>query len=140
MWESESMLDHDQWLKKYKRKLIYAWKLGFDDKDAAERVGISYEEYQKHLALDEHLRQQRDNYVDELLRIAKDNIAQKIMAGDRQSCEWYIEHKDPAFGAKQKYEPIELSDEEERRKEIDDALTKFMDKFKPKEDMFDGNK
>ena len=138
------MLDHDQWLKKYKRKLIYAWKCGFDGKDAAERVGISFEDYNKHLAIDEKLRQKRDEYVDELLRISKDNVAQAIRdpynKDHLKASEWYLEHRDPSFGAKQKYEPIELSEDEERRKEIDDALSKFMDKFKPKEDMFDGNK
>lgn len=134
------MLDHDQWLKKYQRKLIYAWKLGFDDRTAAERVGISYDEYQKHLAMDEHLAKKRDEYVDELLRIAKDNIAEKIIAKDRQACEWYLEHRDPAFGAKQKYENIDLSDEDEKRKKIDEALKKFMEKFDPEDDLIDGGR
>lgn len=134
-------LDHDQWLKKYKLKLIHAWRHGFDDKTAAEKVGISYDEYERHLAMDERLREIRDKYVDELLRIAKDSIADKIKAGDRQTCEWYLEHRDPAFGAKSRYEEVNVDETlDERRGEIKKALDKFMDGYKGEPHKFDGGK
>ena len=134
-------LDHDQWLKKYRRKLVYAWKNGFDDKTAAERVGISFDEYERHLALDENLREVRDKYVDELLRIAKDSIAEKIKAGDRQTCEWYLEHRDPSFGAKSRYEEVNVDETlDERRNGIKESLNKFMESYKEKPHKFDGGR
>lgn len=137
----EYKLDLDKWLKKYKMKLVYAWRHGFNDRDAAEKVGISYQEYEHYLAMDERLQQIRDKYVDELLRIAKDNIADKIKEGDRQACEWYLEHRDPEFGAKTKYEEVQETDTiEERRKKNQDAIDKFMKGFKAKPDMFDGGR
>lgn len=133
-------LEHDKWLKKYRLLLIHAWRHGLDDHMAAEKVGITYEEYQKHLALDEKLRKQRDKYVDELLRIAEDSIGQKIRDGDRQACEWYLEHRHPAYGAKFKYEDVEGEDTfAEKQKEILEGINKFMSKFKPTDDMFEGN-
>lgn len=120
-------LEHDKWLKKYKLKLVHAWRHGFDDKTAAEKVGISYDEYERHMAMDERLREIRDKYVDELLRIAKDSIADKIIAGDRQACEWYLEHRDPTFGAKSRYEDINVDETlEERRDDIKKSLEEFM--------------
>lgn len=134
-------LDHDQWLKKYKLKLIHAWRHGFDDKTAAEKVEISYDEYERHLAMDERLRELRDKYVDELTRIAKDSIAEKIKAGDRQTCEWYLEHRDPAFGAKSRYEDVNVDETlDERRNGIKESLEKFMDGYKGKAHRFDGSK
>lgn len=133
------MKDHDKWLKKYKHKLIFAWKLGFDDQDAAERVGISIDELNRHLAYDEHLREARDRYVDELRRIARDNIAEKIMAKDRQACEWYLEKTDPRFGAKSKYEDVPDDYGDGDRRKVEEALDEFMKTFKDKGDLFDGN-
>ena len=134
-------LDHDQWLKKYKLKLVHAWRHGFDDKTAAEKVGISFDEYERHLAMDERLRELRDKYVDELLRIAKDSIAEKIMAGDRQACEWYLEHRDPAFGAKSRYEEVNVDETlDERRNGIRESLEKFMENYKEKPHKFDDGK
>lgn len=134
-------LEHDKWLKKYKLKLVHAWRHGFDDKTAAEKLGISFDEYERHMAIDERLRELRDKYVDELLRIAQDSIAEKIKAGDRQACEWYLEHRHPAFGAKKMYEDIEVEDTlDTKRKDIMDSLNKFMEKNKDKEYKFDGNR
>ena len=128
-------LDHDKWLKEYKFKLIHAWRNGFDDRTAAEKVGISYEEYERHLAMDERLTEIRDKYVDELLRIAKDSIAEKIKAHDRQTCEWYLEHRDPEFGAKSRYEAVEDDSLTTRREDIKSALEKIIADHK-----FDGDK
>ena len=144
MWESESManykLDLDKWLKKYKLKLVWAWRHGFDDHTAAEKVGISYDEYEYYLGKDERLRQLRDEYVDELLRIAKESIAEKIKAGDRQTCEWYLEHRDPEFGAKSRYEEVQSSDTiEDRRKKNEESLNKFMTNFHAQGE-FDGGR
>ena len=133
-------LEHDKWLKKYRLLLIHAWRHGLDDHMAAEKVGITYEEYMRHLAMDEKLRKKRDEYVDELLRIAEDSIGEKIRAGDRQACEWYLEHRHPAYGAKFKYEDVEVEDTlEDKRKNMDEKINQFMTNFKPEEDMFDGN-
>lgn len=134
-------LEHDKWLKKYKLKLVHAWRHGFDDKTAAEKLGISFDEYERHMAIDERLRELRDKYVDELLRIAQDSIADKIRQGDRQACEWYLEHRHPAFGAKKMYEDVEVEDTlDTKRKDIMDSLNKFMEKNKGKEYKFDGNR
>lgn len=134
-------LEHDKWLKKYKLKLVHAWRHGFDDKTAAEKLGISFDEYERHMAIDERLRELRDKYVDELLRIAQDSIADKIRQGDRQACEWYLEHRHPAFGAKKMYEDVEVEDTlDTKRKDIMDSLNKFMEKNKDKEYKFDGNR
>ena len=137
---AEYKLDLDKWLKKYKLKLVWAWRHGFDDHEAAEKVGISYEEYEHYLGMDERLHQLRDQYVDELRRIAKDNIAEKIMAGDRQACEWYLEHRDPEFGAKSRYEEVQDVDTvEERRRKNSEAIDKFMKEFRANPD-FDGGR
>ena len=129
-------LDHDKWLKQYKFKLIHAWRNGFDDKGAAEKLKISFDEYERHLAIDEHLREIRDKYVDELRRIAVDSIAEKIKAGDRQTCEWYLEKTDPRFGAKSLYEEVEADDSlSTRRADIKASLDEFVSAHK-----FDGNK
>lgn len=134
-------LEHDKWLKKYKLKLVHAWRHGFDDKTAAEKLGISFDEYERHMAIDERLRELRDKYVDALLRIAQDSIAEKIKQGDRQTCEWYLEHRHPAFGAKKMYEDVEVEDTlDAKRKDIMDSLNKFMEKNKDKEYKFDGNR
>ena len=138
---AEYKLDLDKWLKKYKLKLVWAWRHGFDDRTAAEKVGISYEEYEHYLAMDERLHQLRDQYVDELLRIAKDSIAEKIREGDRQTCEWYLEHRDPEFGAKTKYEEVQDTDTvEEKRKKNQEAIDKFMKEFRADPEMFDGGR
>lgn len=134
-------MEHDKWLKKYRLLLIHAWRHGLDDHMAAEKVGITYQEYEKHLAMDEKLRKQRDKYVDELLRIAEDSIGQKIRDGDRQACEWYLEHRHPAYGAKFKYEEVDPEDTfAEKQKALMKQMNDFMKDFKPKEDMFDGNR
>ena len=133
-------MEHDKWLKKYRLLLIHAWRHGLDDHMAAEKVGITYEEYQQHLAMDERLRKQRDKYVDELLKIAEESIGDKIRAGDRQACEWYLEHRHPAYGAKFKYETNEEEDSfAEKQKSIQADIKKFMDKFKSTDDLFEGN-
>ena len=138
-------LDLDKWVKKYRYKLVYAWRNGFDDHEAAERCGISYEEYEHYLGMDERLHQIRDQYVDELRRIARDNVATAIRDPDNKdhlkASEWYLEHHDPEFGAKRKYEEIvDVDSVEERRKKNQEAMDKFMEKFEPKEDMFDGGR
>ena len=138
---AEYKLDLDKWLKKYKLKLVHAWRHGFSDREAAEKVGISYEEYEHYLSMDERLSQIRDKYVDELLRIAKDNIADKIKQGDRQACEWYLEHRDPEFGAKFKYEEVvDVDTVEQKRKKNQEAIDKFMREFRADPDMFDGGR
>lgn len=138
---AEYKLDLDKWLKKYKLKLVHAWRHGFSDREAAEKVGISYEEYEHYLSMDERLAQIRDKYVDELLRIAKDNIADKIKQGDRQACEWYLEHRDPEFGAKFKYEEVvDVDTVEQKRKKNQEAIDKFMREFRADPDMFDGGR
>ena len=138
---AEYTLDLDKWLKKYKLLLVHAWRHGFSDREAAEKVGISYEEYEHYLAMDERLTQLRDKYVDELLRIAKDNIADKIKQGDRQACEWYFEHRDPEFGAKFKYEEVvDVDTVEQKRKKNQEAIDKFMRDFRADPDMFDGGR
>ena len=38
---AEYKLDLDKWLKKYKLLLVHAWRHGFSDREAAEKVGIS---------------------------------------------------------------------------------------------------
>lgn len=137
----EYKLDLDKWVKKYRRKLIYAWQHGADDHTAAEKIDVSFQEYQYYLGQDEKLQQLRDKYVDELLRIAKDCIGDKIRQGDRQACEWYLEHRDPEFGAKAKYEEVQEVDTlEQRRKKNQDAIDKFMKGFRAKPDMFDGGR
>lgn len=138
-------LEVDKWVKKYRYKLVWAWRNGFGDRDTAERIGVSYEEYEYYLGKDERLKQIRDQYVDELLRIAKDNVADAIRDKDNKdhlkASEWYLEHRDPEFGAKRKYEEIEEVDTvEERRKKNEDAMNKFMTTFKASKDMFDGGR
>ena len=128
------MQDHQTFLRNWRRKLIFAWKNGLDDHDAANRLGIDYEELEQQLACDSKLRQLRDKNLDELTRIAKDQIAQKIKSGDRQTCEWYLEKRCPEFGAK-----IETNDDE--GPEDDGELDDFLDGFQAKPGMFeDGDK
>lgn len=129
----KAKMEHVQFLKKWKRKLIVCWTNGLDDQDAANKLGIDYDEMERHMAMDKHLQQIRDKHLDELARIAKGHIAEKIKNGDRQTCEWYLEKRCPEFGAKINTGLIE---EEEPDDEIDD----FLDKFQAKPDMFDGNK
>lgn len=138
-------LDPDQWVKKYRYKLVYAWRNGFDDHEAAERCGISYEEYAYYLSKDERLTQIRDKYVDELKRIARENIAEAIRdpkhKDHMKASQWYLEHKDPEFGAKSRYEDLEVEDSvEERRKQNQKAMEEFMKLYQPKKDMFDGGR
>lgn len=138
-------LDLDKWVKNYRYKLVWAWRNGFDDHETAERCGISYEEYAYYLSQDERLTQIRDKYVDELRRIARDNVAAAIRDSKNKdhlkASEWYLEHRDPEFGAKSRYEDLEVEDTvEERRKKNQEAMDKFMANFDPKEDMFDGGR
>lgn len=131
-------LEHDKWVKKYRLLLIHAWRHGLGDREAAEKIGVPFSEYERHLALDEKLRKKRDELVDELLRIAEGSIGAKIREGDRQAAEWYLEHRHPDYGAKTKYEEIDNEDSlEEKRKKMRANIEKFMEKFKPVE--FDGN-
>lgn len=136
------MLDlehHDKWLKKYKFKLIYAWRSGCDDRTAAEHCGMPYSEYEMHMEYDDHMSRLRDQYVDALRKIARENIAKKIQDGDRQTCEWYLEKTDPMFGGKAKFSDIEDDDFLARnRADIQKDLEKFMAKMKGHK--FDGNK
>lgn len=142
---AEYKLDVDKWVKKYRLKLVWAWRNGFGDQDTAERLGISIEEYNYYLSKDERLKELRDKYVDELLRIARDNVADAIRDPEHKdhlkASEWYLEHRDPEFGAKRKYEEIQDVDTvEERRKKNQESMEKFMTKFKATSDMFDGNR
>lgn len=133
--------DHDKWLKKYKFKLIYAWRNGDDDKTAAEECGMPYSEYELHMEYDEHMTRLRDQYVDALRKIARENIAQKIKDGDRQTCEWYLEKTDPMFGGKSKFSDIEDDDYLSRaRADVMKDLEDFMKKNKVKDHKFDGDK
>lgn len=124
-------MDHDKFLKKWRHRLVYCWANGLDDHDAANRLGIEYEEMERHMAMDKHLQQIRDKHLDELTRIAKDHIAEKIKNGDRQTCEWYLEKRCPEFGAKIDNGNIEEDDSDE------DEIDEFLDKFQAKPDMFD---
>lgn len=125
-------MEHEQFLKKWKHRLVYCWANGLDDQDAANKLGIDYEEMERHMNMDAHLRQIRDKHLDELTRIAKGHIADKIKAGDRQTCEWYLEKRCPEFGAKVSNTSIEDD-------EPDDEIDDFLDGFQAKPDMFDGN-
>lgn len=127
-------MEHGKFLKKWRRKLVFCWCNGLDDHDAANKLGIEYDELEEHMNMDSHLRQIRDKHLDELTRIAKQHIAEKINAGDRQTCEWYLEKRCPEFGAK-----IEIGVGEEEEPD-DDKLDAFLDGFEAKPDMFDGNK
>lgn len=127
-------VEHSNWLKRYKRKLIYAWKMGFDNEDAAQRIGISVEEVEEHLAYDAELRGLRKRNLDELLEIAKGNIADKIRAGDRQACEWYLEKRDPMFGAKGIKTEFNMEDSIEEKKQ---EMEEFMEGFRARPNQFD---
>lgn len=126
-------MEHDKFLKKWRQKLVICWRNGLDDKDAANKLGIDYDEMERHMNMDKHLQQIRDKHLDLLARIAKDHIAEKIRAGDRQTCEWYLEKRCPEFGAKI---IVNTMDDEQD----DDGIDEFLDKFQAKPDMFDGNK
>lgn len=133
-------LEHDKWLKKYRLLLIHAWRHGLGDREAAEKIGVPFAEYEKHLAMDDKLRQKRDDLVDELLRISEESVGAKIRDGDRQAAEWYLEHRHPDYGAKTKYEEVDTENTlEEKKKQMRAKIDAFMEKFKPTEDMFDGN-
>lgn len=142
---AEYKLDLDKWIKKYRPKLTKCWYYGHDDHETAEMCGISYEEYAHYMAQSERLRQIRDKYVDELRRIARDNVAEAIRDPEHKdhlkASEWYLEHHDPEFGAKSRYEEIIPEDStEERRKANQKAMEDFMANFKAKPDMFDGGR
>lgn len=126
-------MEHDKFLKKWRQKLVICWRNGLDDKDAANKLGIDYDEMERHMNMDKHLQQIRDKHLDLLARVAKDHIAEKIRAGDRQTCEWYLEKRCPEFGAKI---IVNTADDEQD----DDGIDEFLDKFQAKPDMFDGNK
>ena len=126
------MMDHNKFLSIWKHRLCYCWANGLDDHDAANKLGIDYEELEAQMACDSHLRQIRDKHLDELTRIAKGHIADKVKNGDRQTCEWYLEHRCPEFGAKL---DVNADDDDDDDDEIDD----FLDGFQAKPGMFDGN-
>lgn len=126
-------MDHGKFLKKWRMKLIFCWRNGLDDRDAANKLGIDYDELESHMNQDSHLRQIRDKHLDLLTRIAKAHIAEKINAGDRQTCEWYLEKRCPEFGAK-----IDTNVPDDDYD--DDGIDDFLDGFKAKPDMFNGNK
>lgn len=130
----KAKMEHEQFLKRWKTKLKHCWENGLDDREAANKLGIDYDEMERHMAMDKRLQQIRDKYLDELAAIAKAHIADKIKKGDRQTCEWYLEKRCPEFGAKIVKGYAEEEDPE------DEAIDEFLDKFQAKPDMFDGNK
>lgn len=142
---AEYKLDLDKWIKKYRPKFVKCWQYGHDDHETAEMCGISYEEYAHYMNQSERLRQIRDKYVDELRRIARDNIAEAIKDPKHKdhlkASEWWLEHHDPEFGAKSRYEEIVPEDSlDERREANRKAMEEFVKSFKPQEDMFDGGR
>lgn len=135
----------DKWLKKYKFKLVKCWQYGNDDYETAQKCGITYEEYEHYLGLDDHLREIRDKYVDELRRLARDTVGAAIRDPDNKdhmkASMWYLEKRDPEFGAKSRYEEIKDVDTvEEKRKKNKEALDDFMKNFHAEGDLFDGNR
>lgn len=138
-------LDDDKWLKKYKYKLVKCWQYGNDDHDTALKCGLSYEEYEHFLAKMPRLREIRDKWVDELRRICRSTVGEAIRNPDNKDhmkvTLWYLEHRDPEFGAKNRYEEVQSDDTvEERRKKNQEALDKFMASFGAKDKMFDGGR
>lgn len=131
--------EHEEWLKRYKRKLIYAWKMGFDNDEAAKRLGIDESEVETHLAFDEELRVIRKRNLDELAGIAYGNVADAIRDENNKdhlkASEWYLEKRDPRFGAKGIKTDFDIEDSiEEKKQEMED----FMEGFKARPNQFDG--
>lgn len=127
-----SVKEHKEWMRKYKRKFIYAWKNCLSDEEACRKIGISETELQLHLTYDASFEAIRAKYVDELLGISRGILRQALYDGNIQVAEWYSKNFDPRLNKPQNEISIEDTYEDKREK-IED----FMDKFKAKPGQFD---